>query len=318
MVDLRRSFLFIALLCIVGTSVVAQSSGPSVGLRIAYENKDIYVPGSDVFVKFTIRNDSGQTYRFKLAENRMFSLDVDVRTLTNQPLPPARQFTTERTSNQQIYYRDVALEPGEEFSFVENVAEYVELRDTGVFVLSAVFYPELISGDPVLTAQNSLSLTVRPDLTAEGIVRARIDEATGEILEQTALPPDAVVEYTIDALQQGAWNRFFLYVDLEGLLLSNANRARAYRRLGELDRRARLEEFSDQLVNQLEDPMLSAVPTDYRMVRTTYDPSEASVIIDQSFANPTFTEIKRYTYFLRRRDSVWYIYDYAVTNLGTE
>lgn len=317
MVIVRRILPLIVLLCAAGLVAVAQSPA-AVDLRIGYEDKQIYVPGSDVLVKFTIRNDSGQTYRFRLAENRMFSVDLEVRTLSNQPLPPARQFTTERTSNQQIYYRDVALEPGEEFSFVENLASYVELERTGVFVVTGVFYPELVSGTPVLAASNSLSLTVQPDLGEEQMLQARIDEETGAILERAALPPDQVVSYTIDALGAGAWNRFFLYLDLEGLLLSNPNRARAYRRMSETDRRERLELFEDQLRDQLEDPQLSAVPTDYEMVRTTYDPDEASVIMDLSFENPTFTELKRYTYFLRRRDTVWYIYDYAVTNLGTE
>lgn len=317
MVIMRRILPLIVLLCVAVTIATAQSSA-DVDLRIGYEDKQIYVPGSDVQVKFTIRNDSGQTYRFRLAENRMFSVDLEVRTLSNQPLPPARQFTTERTSNQQIYYRDVALEPGEQFSFVENLSDYVELDRTGVFVVTAIFYPELVSGNPALAASNSLSLTVQPDLGEEQLLQAGIDEDTGAILERAALPPDRVVSYTIDALQAGAWNRFFLYLDLEGLLLSNPTRARSYRRMGEVDRRERLELFDAQLRDQLEDPQLSAVPTDYEMVRTTYDPQEASVIMDLSFANPTFTEIKRYTYFLRRRDSVWYIYDYAVTNLATE
>lgn len=314
MIVLRRSILLIALICIV----VGTASSQPVDVRISYENKEIYVPGSDVLVKFTIRNESGGTYRFKLAENRLFSVDLDVRTLANQPLPPARQFTTERTSNQQLYYRDVALEPGEQFSFVENLSDYVQLDRTGVFVVRGEFYPDLVSGDPEIQAGNTLSLTIQPDLTEEEIVQARIDQETGTILQREALPPDEVVDYTIEALQSGAWNRFFLYIDIEGLLLSNPNRARSYRRLSEPEQQARLELFVSQLEDQLVDPQLSAVPTDYEMVRTTYDPVEGSVIMDLSFAYPTFTETKRYTYFLRTSDSVWYIYDYAVTNLGTE
>ncbi|MFP4113706.1 MAG: hypothetical protein ACLFUA_04985 [Spirochaetales bacterium] len=314
MIVLRRTLLLIALLCLAAIMATAQP----VDLRIAYEDKEIYVPGSDVFIKLTIRNDSGETYRFKLAENRMFSVDLEVRTLSNQELPPAPQFTTERTSNQQIYYRDVALEPGEEFSFVENLADYVLLDATGVYVVRAVFYPDLVSESPVLDARNTLSLTIHPDLTQAEIVREQIDQQTGVILEREALPPNEVVEYTIDALQQGAWNRFFLYIDMEGLLLSDPARARTYRRMSEPDQRSRLELFEEQLRNQLEDPQLSAVPNAYEMVRTTYDPFEGSVIMDLTFTYPTFNELKRYTYFLQREDSVWYIHDYAVTNLGTE
>jgi len=308
----KRSIALIIVVCIVGIALEAQP----VNLTIAYEDKAIYMPGSEVLVKFTIRNVSGETYRFKLAENRMFSVDLEVRTLTNQALPPSRRFTTERTSNQQLYYRDVALEPGEEFSFVEDLSSYVSLDRTGVFVVRGVFYPELVTGPAVLAAGNTLSLTVQPDLREEDLVQARIDQATGAILERTTMPPDEVVRYTIGALQQGAWNRYFLYIDLEGLLLSEPDRARSYRRLSEPEQAARLDLFADQLQRQITDPQLSAVPTDFEMVRTTYDPAEGTVIMDLTFDYPTFSEAKRYTYFLRRRDSVWYIYDYAVTNLG--
>ena len=38
----------------------------------------------------------------------------------------------------------------------------------------------------------------------------------------------------------------------------------------------------------------------------------------QYFNNGTFTEKKRYTYYVRQRDGIWYIYNYIVDNLGTE
>lgn len=302
------------MLCIAGAAVAQD-----IGVSIRYEDKRIYVPDSQIFVKFTVRNDSGETYRFKLAENRMFNVDFDVRTLANVPLEPAPQFTTERTSNQQLYYRDVALEAGEEFSFVEDLSDYAVINRPGVYVVRAHFYPALVGAEPGrMLMSNTLSLTIHPDLSREERVAAGIDDRTGEILGREALPPDEVVEYLITALQDQAWNRYFLYVDLEGLLLSNSARARAYSRLSDEARQSRLAEFRRELQSALVDPQLSAVPTDYRMVRTTYDPDEATVIMDLEFRYPTYSEMKRYTYFLRRRDGVWYIYDYAVTNLGTE
>ena len=293
-------------------------SAQSVSVSVAYEDKAIYVPDSDVFIAFTIRNQSGRTFRFRLAENRMFNVDLEARTLANQALPPARQFTTQRTSNQQLFYRDVSLEPGEAFSFVENLRHYVDLSRTGVYVVHARFYPELIRGSSAIQAANTLSLTIQPDLRTEQLVTARIDAATSEILERAALPPDETVEYLLQALQRGAWNRFFLYIDVENLLLSDSVRSRAYRRMSHPEQRERLAHFATELERRLEDPDLSAVPTDFRLVRTTYDSSEATVIMDLRFEQPRFTEIKRYTYFLRRTDRVWYLYDYAVTNLGTE
>ncbi len=311
---MKKAALLVVLAWVAHGALFAQP----ISLSLAYEDKAIYVPGSDVFITFTIRNESGGTFRFKLAENRMFSVDLEVRSLTNQALPPARQFTTQRTSNQQLFYRDVALEPGEAFSFTENLRHYVDLDRTGVFVVRGRLYPELIAGEPVLEAVNTLRLTVQPDLRGEDLVRLRIDQETGVILDRAALPPDEVVEYMLTGLQRGSWNRFALYLDLEGLLLSDPVRSRAYRRMSQPEQRERLALYAEELEEQLADPQLSAVPTDFRMVRTTYDPNEATVIMDLRFAYPRFTEVKRYTYFLRRTDAVWYIHDYAVTNLATE
>lgn len=314
MVRMRKAVSLVVLTWIAHGALFAQP----VSLSLAYEDKAIYVPGSDVFITFTIRNDSGRTFRFRLAENRMFSVDLEVRTLTNQALPPARQFTTQRTSNQQLYFRDVALEPGEAFSFTENLRHYVDIGETGVFVVRGRLYPELVGKEAVLDAVNTLSLTIQPDLRGEELVRVRIDQETGRILERAALPPDEVVEYMLSGLQRGSWNRFSLYLDLEGLLLSDPVRSRAYRRMSQPQQRERLAVYAEELEEQLADPQLSAVPTDFQMVRTTYDPNEATVIMDLRFEYPRFTEVKRYTYFLRRRDAIWYIHDYAVTNLATE
>ena len=314
-------FTVVALLLVMFGSVVSVPAddhlGQDVAVSIRYQDKQIYVPGSEILIKFTILNNGSSTYRFRIAENRMFNVDFDVRTLANVPAEPAAHFTTERTSNQQLYYRDVALEPGEEFSFVEDLSRYVAIRNSGIFVVSAVFYPDLVGGTETMVS-NSLSMTIRPALGMDARVAAQIDDRTGEILARESLPPDEVVAYLITALQEGAWNRYFLYIDLEGLLQSDSARARSYARLSDSDRQIRLDAFSNELRTSLADPQISAVPTTFEMVRTTYDPDEATVLVDEVFRYPTFSETKRYTYFLRRQDRVWYIYDYAVTNLGTE
>ncbi len=319
--QIRRTVLLLTLLSTCAATLLA------VDLTIGYENKEIYVPGSEILIKFTLENDTAQTYRFKLAQNRMFNVDFTVTTLANQPLPPARQFITERTSNQQVFYRDITLEPGEQFSFVEDVSEYVQIEESGVYRIQATFYPGLIQPvgaspredqQSMMRADNALSLTVRPPLDGPGLVRARIDERTQTILQREDLPPDEVVEYVIEALQDQAWNRFFLYTDVEELLLSDPARARSYRRLSEPARRDRLAEFRAQLEASLAEPELSAVPSEFEMVRTSYDHISGTVIMDLRFRSPTFVEIKRYTYSLRREDGVWYIDDYAVTNLGSE
>ena len=167
----------VVLLFITFSAVLSGAdSAQDIAFSIRYQDKQIYVPGSEVLVKFTILNNRSTTYRFRIAENRMFNVEFDVRTLSNVPVEPAAHFTTERTSNQQLYYRDVALEPGEEFSFTEDLSDYVHLRNSGIFVVSARFYPDLVgggdTGDEAAFTSNSLSMTIRPDLTTDERVSA--------------------------------------------------------------------------------------------------------------------------------------------------
>lgn len=132
------------------------------------------------------------------------------------------------------------------------------------------------------------------------------------------MPPDDVVAYTIRARQQGAWNRFFLYIDLESLLRSGAQRERRFVRLSEAEQQEALEQFRQQLRSERLEEAILVVPDRFEMVRTTYTQNEAEVVVDLRFNYDEYAEMKRYTYFLERRDSVWMITDYNVTNLGTE
>ena len=67
-------------------------------------------------------------------------------------------------------------------------------------------------------------------------ISSRIDAETGEILKKQSLPPDEVVEYTIQARQLSQWNKFFLYLNVENLMLEDPDAKRRYNRSPEADR----------------------------------------------------------------------------------
>lgn len=311
-----RVSLLVAILAIL-SQTVAVSQDLRVDIR--FFDTSIYFPESDIFVKLSIANESGGTYRFRLADNRVFNVGFDVRTLTNVSVEPSPEFTMERSTNQPVFFRDVSLEPGEEFSFVENLQDYVNLPGPGMYVISARFYPELVSGPPG-TAMTSppLVLSVRPSVDEAGVVGMRVDSETGEVLRQVDMPPDDVVRYTLQARQRGQWERFFLYLDLESLYQANPARERRYRQLSADERRATIEEYRNELRQQVVDTDILVIPTDFQVVQTTYTPNRGNVVVDAEFAYEDYTEIRRYTYRVRRRDQIWEIYDYEVRNLGTE
>jgi hypothetical protein len=63
---------------------------------------------------------------------------------------------------------------------------------------------------------------------------------------------------------------------------------------------------------------ISTIPRSFSIERTVYGPEEGTVTVLAYFQAGNYTERKRYTYYLRRRDDIWNIVDYVVVNLGTE
>ena len=93
---------------VFASPLYSQSSSKSAGaegisLTIRYFDKTIYTPDSDIMIKLTISNDSGNPYRFRLADNRIYSVDFDVRSMTNVQPPRSQKFTTQINANQPAF-----------------------------------------------------------------------------------------------------------------------------------------------------------------------------------------------------------------------
>ena len=312
----RSSKLFFVSILV---AVVAAAAAPAVEVSIGLADRQIFYPDSEIRVRVTITNDTAEPYRFKLADRRLFSVDFDVRTLANRPVERSREFTTRRAADQAIFYREVTIEPGEEYRFTEPLDRFVEIPGPGTYVMTGRFYPELYSraGSRAVTT-NRLTFSVRPSPAGVPEVAARIDEETREILRRERIPPDEVVHGTIEARQRENWNRFFLYMDLESLLKIDPARERRYRALSEEERREEIERFREHLRSDVIDEDIVTRPDTFEIRETRYTQTEATVETIQRFEFPQFTEVREYTYRLQRRDDIWIIYDYSVENLGAE
>lgn len=291
-----------------------------VEFSIRYFDKKIYYPESDIHVKVTLLNNSPTIYRFRLSDNRAYSIDFDARNMANLPLPAYSKFIIDRNSNQPVFFREMLLEPGEEFSFTVNLKEFVKIDNPGMYTIRARFFPEL-HGGPASAAffpSNILQLSVRPSAAGFAAVKEQIDQDTGEILRAEPLPPDQVVKYFISARQQGQWEKFFLYLDLESLYQRSPEGARTYRNLSEAGRIDAVKNYRDELRNERIDNEILTVPREYEIIKTSYTSREGIVEVIQKFAYSGYREVKLYTYYLTKSDSIWKIYNYEVQNRGTE
>lgn len=291
-------------------------------VSIRYYNRTIYYPTeadeNPINIHVTIKNNSTQTLRFKLADDRAFSLDFNAYTVKNQKLLQTESVIEKRTTNQTVYFREISLEYGEEYSFVENLKDYLQIKEPSVYYLDLSFYPELYKSKKVSLKSNRLTLEVRPSPSSSSSSYIPVKDGSVEVLKQEYLSPDKVVEQTIIARQRSLWDQYFLYIDVESLLKRNKTLRNKYNTVSADERERMLEAFKADLMQARIENDIISIPERFQIAKTTYSPTEGSVEVIQWFKYPNFTEKKQYTYKLRQREGVWIIYDYVVVNLGTE
>lgn len=291
-------------------------------VTIKFYDRTMYYPDNTkenpILVHITICNNGTETLRFKLADDRMFSADFNAYNVKNIGLDQTDEIVRKRTTNQYVYFREIALETGEEYSFIENVKDYLVFSEPSIYYLELSFYPELYKSRYIELKSNRLTLEIRPSPTAASSNVIPVQSETAQILKPQPISPDKVVEQTIVARQKSLWDQFFLYIDLETMLKKDSLRKRQYQNSSSKECAKMLEEFKSNLMAERIDTDIVAIPERFEIVRTTYSATEGKVIVLEWFKNPTFYEKKQYTYSVRQRDGIWHIYDYTVDNLGTE
>lgn len=292
-------------------------------LSISYFDKKVYYNDAkgEVLVRVALTNSGAETAYFKLADNHQFSLDFIAIDTKNKSVQKTKESLRNINSNDKVYFRDISLEPGETYSFIENVKDFIDVETPGVYILSCAFFPHLRYksdlSDEHLNS-NRLTLEIKPSLGPLSIGTLPVGEDSNAILEAQAIPPDQVITYMLNARQKSYWEQFFLYIDLERLLQKNPSKAKRYRSESEMGRIRMIEEFRQQLRQQKIEQSIVLLPSDFKVELTSYSDSEAEVKVIEWFAYKNFKEKKRYTYYLSSRDGVWTVHNYSVENLGTE
>ena len=314
--------MIISCLAFFGQSASAQSRVQNAAVSIKFYDKTMYYPdaadSNPVFIHITVRNTGTDTLRFKLADDRMFSIDFNAYTIKNERLSQTEMLVRKRTTNQTVYFREIALEAGEEYSFVENLKEYLTVTNPSVYYVDLTFYPELYRFRDERITSNRLTLEVRPSPSAASSSSIPVEAGTVRILQPEAIPPDQVVERTIVARQKSLWDQYFLYMDVEAMLERTPSQKRRYRAASADERERMIGAYKSDLMQSRIDGDIVAVPERFQIEKTVYSKTEGSVVVTEWFNNRTYYEKKSYTYRLRQREGVWQIYDYTVVNLGTE
>ncbi|MBQ3025364.1 MAG: hypothetical protein IJD23_08655 [Spirochaetaceae bacterium] len=317
----RFLFVIISIFVIFAQTVVAQENN-DVQVSIKLYNKTLYYPGESldnpIYVHITVANKGSETLRFKLADDRMFSIDFSAFNAKNTKLPYTEEIIKKRTTDRIVYFREIALETGEEYSFVENLKDYVQITEPAIYYFELDFFPELYKSKYNKIDSNRLRIDVKPSPSASGVTKIPVSNEMISVLKPESISPDKVVEQTIVARQKNLWDQFFLYMDIEKMLTRDQARKRKYTTLSDMDRNRMIQDYKLDLMQSRIDNAIVAIPESFYIEKTVYTQTEGSVSVIQWFKYDTFREKKRYIYSVQKRDEIWHIYDYTVENLGTE
>ncbi|ULQ59866.1 hypothetical protein K7I13_00475 [Brucepastera parasyntrophica] len=323
--------LFFILLCIfIETGVIFSTTGTDTDfalgadVSIQFYNQSIYYPGDSssepIYIQLTISNNGTEPVRFKIADDHFFSIDFSAVNTRNRALDHTEFWVRKRTTSSHIYFRELSVEPGESYSVIENLKDYVSITQPGIYLIECEFFPELkrnITGESYVTS-NKLTLEVKPSPGPAAVRILPLSSADRSILQAQSIPPDQVIDYILSARQKSQWDQFFLYLDLEQMLSRDPVKGRKFRNESEAGRLQMIENYKTELSQATVDRDISTIPVDYTIERTTYTDTKGTVTVIQWFDYRTFRERKRYTYYLGLKDDIWRVYDYTVDNLGTE
>lgn len=315
----RFQCCIIAVFLIFAQSVFCQSADSAKGLTVSvnYYDKTIYYPSeaddNPVLVRVILSNTGTDTVRFKMADDHAFSMDFVAITAKNAGLNLNTSLIQKRSTSQTVYFREIALEPGEEYSFIENLKDYIDIPSSAIYYFQVRFYPELLKSKLTYLDSNRLSLDVRPMPDAI-IAQAQQVTTQSAVLKPESISPDKVIERTIIARQKSLWDEFFLYMDLEQMLQNDEVRDRKYRTGSAAERATQLLDFKEQFKTN----NLLESPDEFEIKKTEYSQTDGTVTVIERFYEETYVQIREYVYYLRLRDGIWQLYKFDVNNVGTE
>ncbi len=300
---------------------LAWASDLTVGIRLVEQK--IYFLNDDIDIKITLKNDTVDTRQFRIADNRAFSFDFDVRTALNRMTNyHSDTFENNRNSLKPILYRDLTLAPGEEYSLVVPFKDFVKLDNPGLYVVRVRFYPDLfISDDSASLQSNTLTLNIRPP-AANPAQKAAVEIQIERAAERGDLSPDKVVAYTLRARETDDWSKFFLYINLQALYVNSAlgtspNGRDQFNRLSEAEKKAKIDAYRNRIMALKTEGDLVLLASSFSIQKTTYTATDATVQVRQVYNHPDYQEARTYLYSLRRDNGIWEIVNYQVINLNS-
>lgn len=294
-------------------------SDQGISVKIELANPKIYLQNDEIFINVKIFNTSNDPTSCIIADDKRFSFDFQMVTMQNRALEHSKEYIISFHKVQPVFNSHIRLAPGEGYIYKARLNDYYDLNRTGQFFVRSLYYPDLKLNNSNMdsVSSNQLSINIRPEGIKEMVLEEKETVEIEKKLFVTKRPPDEIVDFMLNARMNKEWEKFFLYLDLEKLILTNYNFRQKYMKSDVETQKELIKQYKEYLKRNTIDE-ISFMPHSFNIIKTEYTEGRGKVEVVNSFKYMDYIEEKYYTYFLNKKGNIWYIYSYEVLNLGVK
>jgi hypothetical protein len=118
----------------------------------------------------------------------------------------------------------------------------------------------------------------------------------------------------LNARMNSEWDKFYLYLDLNKLILTNNIFKDKFLKADTERQRDMIGQYKEYLKKNTIDE-ISFLPNKFHIVKTEYSEGKGKVEAIITFKYLDYEENKYYTYYLNRKNDIWLVTSYEVMNL---
>lgn len=288
-------------------------------VSVSFAEPKIYRVNDMIFIDIKLTNRSNNTRSALIANDKRYSFDFELVSLQNKEVAHCEEYSNFFNRVQPIFNSMIRLEKDEGFTYRVLLNDYFNINMTGQYYLRCVFHPnlKLTNGTENTVKSNYLTINIRPEaILDKNITEVRDVEKEKKLMAEKK-SPDEVVEYMLNSRMKGEWEKFFLYVDLDRMILTNSRFKERYLKADSERQVQLIEEYKNYMKQNTIDE-ISFLPVHFDIVKTEYSAGEAKVETIVKYKQYDFVEDKYYTYFLKKKDDIWFITSYTVLNIGVK
>lgn len=322
---MKKYYIFILIFIVFNFLAYPQDSMKSDSLKdlsdlkiyIELANPQIYHQNDEIYINIKIINISKKEKVILISKEKRYSFDFELATMQNKKINHNDEYIISFHRVQPIFNSHITIAPDEGYIFEARLNDYFDMNISGQFYLKCLYFPELKVNQyaDVFIESNQLSLNIRPGNATESMTEEKEEIEQEKRLFVTKRSPDEVVSYMLNARMNKEWEKYFLYLNMEQLILTNNNFKQRYLKADVERQKEIIREYKEYLKQDKVND-ISFLPIKYDILKTEYTQGRGKVDVLIYVKYEDLIEKKYYTYFLNKKDNIWYISSYEVLNFS--